>query len=93
MLSGRREGVASIAPPATQTAMPVSETQIAADGLSVAVRQKISDYSELCRPRIAVMTLVAVAVGFTVASPIVFDVRLLATSLVGICFWWRPPAF
>lgn len=48
------------------------------------IRQRVSDYAELCRPRIAVLTMVSVAVGFTLASPIVFRSATLAIALVGI---------
>ena len=34
--------------------------------------QRLRDVAELCRPRLALMTLISVAVGFTLASPIVF---------------------
>lgn len=53
-------------------------------GQDSVVRQRVSDYLELCRPRIAMLTMVSVAVGFTLASPIVFHGGVLAVSLVGI---------
>lgn len=46
--------------------------------------QRFADYAELCRPRIAVMTMVAVSVGFTLGSPIVFDGRTLLLAMFGI---------
>ncbi|MCR9198525.1 MAG: heme o synthase [Planctomycetaceae bacterium] len=48
------------------------------------LRQRASDYAELCRPRIALMTMISVAVGFTVASPIVFGLVTLMTTLLGV---------
>lgn len=55
-------------------------------GFSAFVRQRVKDYSELCRLRIAVMTMVSVAVGFTLASPIVFNAGVLLVALVGVVF-------
>lgn len=49
-----------------------------------ALKQRLSDYCELARPGIAIMTMVSVAVGFTLASPIVFDSATLVASLIGI---------
>ena len=48
------------------------------------LRQRIADYAELARPRIAAMTMVSVAVGFTLASPVAFHAGLLLTALLGI---------
>lgn len=53
-------------------------------GISSIVRQRIRDYAELCRLRIAVMTMVSVAVGFTLASRIVFFGGTLVVSLFGV---------
>lgn len=47
-------------------------------------RQRISDYAELCRPRIALMTMISVAVGFTVASPIIFRLGSLLITIAGV---------
>ncbi|MEZ6129948.1 MAG: heme o synthase [Planctomycetaceae bacterium] len=75
----------SIAPSASSVSASVSSpTQIAVDGMSAVLRQRAADYAELCRPRIAVMTMVSVAVGFTLASPIVFDGGTLLISMLGI---------
>lgn len=52
--------------------------------LSYGIRERVADYAELCRPRIAVMTLVAVATGFTLASPITFNWSVLFPTLIGI---------
>lgn len=52
--------------------------------LSLVLRQRISDYAEISRPRIAVMTMISVAVGFTLASPVVFQGTTLLVALVGI---------
>lgn len=45
---------------------------------------RIGDYVEMCRPRIAVMTMIAVSAGFVLASPIVIEWHILAMALVGI---------
>ena len=47
-------------------------------------RGRLRDYADLCRPRIAVMTMISVAVGFTLASPIVFDAARLFIATLGI---------
>ncbi len=73
--------VAPSAPPSTTTVVP---RHFASAGISVTIRQRIGDYAELCRPRIAVMTMVSVAVGFTLASPIVFHGTILVLATVGI---------
>lgn len=52
--------------------------------LSLILRQRIFDYAEISRPRIAVMTMISVAVGFTLASPVVFQGTTLLVALVGI---------
>ena len=48
------------------------------------LRYRLSDYADLCRPRIAVMTMVSVAVGFTMGSPIVFDGGQLLIAMLGV---------
>ncbi|MCH2212040.1 MAG: heme o synthase [Fuerstiella sp.] len=45
---------------------------------------RTSDYVEMCRPRIAVMTMAAVSAGFILASPIIIHWGLLAVTLAGI---------
>lgn len=42
------------------------------------------DYVEMCRPRIALMTMIAVSTGFVLASPGVIHWGLLAVALTGI---------
>ena len=70
------------------TSQPTTTTAVAETlpGFSTFLRQRVRDYSELCRLRIAVMTMVSVAVGFTLASPIVFQANVLIVSLVGVVF-------
>ena len=63
---------------------PSSAETLQAERFDVVVRQRIADYVELCRPRIAVMTMVAVAVGFTLASPIVFSGTTLLVAVLAI---------
>lgn len=48
------------------------------------VVSRLADYAEMCRPRIAVMTMVAVAAGFVLASPIVINWAGLCVALTGI---------
>ena len=69
----------SVASSATQPAVSVTS-----DGSAAVVRRRLVDYAELCRPRIAMMTMVSVAVGFTLASPIVFNGTVLLVALLGI---------
>lgn len=45
---------------------------------------RFGDYVDMCRPRIAVMTMVAVSAGFVLASPVVIHWSGLAMALVGI---------
>lgn len=73
----------SIASSASQPST-ISTPYVTAGLLSV-IRQRFADYLILCRPRIAVMTMVSVAVGFTLASPVVFfDGMLLLAAVTGI---------
>ncbi len=51
---------------------------------SQGVRERIAEYVTLCKPRIATMVLVSVAVGFTVATVREFDVIRLCFALVGV---------
>lgn len=53
-------------------------------GVPGILRQKFTDYLELCRPRIALMTMVSVVVGFTLASPVVFAGSSLLAAVIGI---------
>ncbi len=45
---------------------------------------RAGDYIEMCRPRIALMTMVTVSTGFVLASPVVIHWGLLAVALTGI---------
>ncbi|MEQ9408038.1 MAG: heme o synthase [Fuerstiella sp.] len=74
----------SIAGSASGTTATVAATAMPESGMSALIRQRGQDYAELCRPRIAVMTMVSVAVGFTLSSPVVFDGFLLFMSIIGI---------
>lgn len=49
-----------------------------------AIRRRFSLYAELSRPRIAMMTMISVAVGFTLAPVANFDAVVLLLALVGI---------
>ena len=71
----------SLASSGTSSAAAVSQSLTVQDSF---LRQRLADYAELCRPRIAMLTMISVAVGFTLASPIVFHGGVLAISLVGI---------
>ena len=50
----------------------------------ISLTGRVGDYVEMCRPRIALMTTVAVSTGFVLASPIVIHWTVLAVALVGI---------
>lgn len=52
--------------------------------ISEAIRLRFSLYAELSRPRIAMMTMISVAVGFTLASAVTFEALVLALALIGI---------
>jgi protoheme IX farnesyltransferase len=45
---------------------------------------RVSDYTEMCRPRIAMMTMVAVAAGFVLASPISIAWSTLLIAVLAI---------
>lgn len=45
---------------------------------------RLGVYLEMCRPRIAVMTMIAASAGFVLASPIVIEWPVLGMALVGI---------
>lgn len=68
---------------ATSTSSSASSARTSSLAAEMA-RQRVADYAELCRPRIAVMTMVAVAVGFTLASPIVFHGTVLIIAMLSI---------
>ena len=74
----------SIAPAASQPSASVAPDSLCVQSAADSGRQRLADYAELCRPRIAVMTMVAVAVGFTLASPIVFDGAKLVIAMLGV---------
>jgi protoheme IX farnesyltransferase len=61
----------------------MSSGVIAPPSSLVLSRQRIADYVELTKPRIAIMALVTVAIGFFVASNGPLDAALLAHTLVG----------
>lgn len=50
----------------------------------ISLTRRIGDYVEMCRPRIALMTTVAVSAGFVLASPVVIHWTVLAVANVGI---------
>ncbi len=68
----------------SQSANAVAEDALSVDSFNAVLRQRAADYAELCRPRIAVMTMISVAVGFTLASPISFQATTLLIALCGI---------
>ncbi len=72
--------------PATSSATAATRNSDSAAAVSfhVKVATRTADYVEMSRPRIAVMTMVAVAVGFVLASPIVVQWSTLIWSLAGI---------
>jgi heme o synthase len=74
----------SIASSATQSTSSAAAAPMTVENLSAVLRQRRLDYAELCRPRIALMTMISVAVGFTLASPIQFQGATLLIALVGI---------
>lgn len=74
----------SVVSSTSQATSTVSQAPYASAFQTAGIRQRLYDYADLCRPRIAVMTMVSVAVGFTLASPIVFNMPVLLTSLAGI---------
>ena len=74
----------SIASSASQPTTSVSAETFTVPTSVVLGRQRLADYAELCRPRLAIMTMVAVAVGFTLASPITFDLSRLLFAMLGV---------
>ena len=74
----------SIAPSAPQASASVSADTLRVQSAVAVGRQRLADYAELCRPKIAIMTMVAVAVGFTLASPITFDAVKLVIAMLGV---------
>lgn len=63
---------------------PAAVERLPAHSPDALLRQRFADYAELCRPRIAVMTMVSVLVGYTLSSPIAFDGATLLVALIGI---------
>jgi len=51
---------------------------------SSSIISRVTDYADMCRPRIAVMTMVATSAGFVLASPIVINWSGLIVALVGV---------
>ena len=47
--------------------------------------QRLSDYRQMARPRIMVMSAAAVTAGFILASPVVMSWLVLGISIIGIC--------
>lgn len=74
----------SVASSTTQSSQAVTADRFTPEATAAVFRQRRADYAELCRPRIALMTMVSVAVGFTLASPIIFEGVTLCIALVGI---------
>lgn len=74
----------SVVSSASQSASATTAVPMTADNFAAVFKQRCLDYAELCRPRIALMTMISVAVGFTLASPIIFDGTTLVVALVGI---------
>ncbi len=74
----------SVASSATRTNGSVASAGLNLGTFSAVFRQRRADYAELCRPRIALMTMVSVAVGFTLASPIIFSGVKLCIALIGV---------
>lgn len=74
----------SIASSTSAGSTAVSAPVLRVEGLAGLFRQRMADYSELCRPRIALMTMISVAVGFTLASPILFETTVLLVAITGI---------
>ena len=52
-------------------------------GATDALRERLTDYAELCKPRIATMALVTVAVGFLLGAASDLKTELLLHTLVG----------
>ncbi|MCA9057171.1 MAG: UbiA family prenyltransferase, partial [Planctomycetaceae bacterium] len=73
--------MSSISSDVKSTARPAPD--VAVDGIS----QRLADYLQLSRPRIAMMSAIAVAAGFVLASPEVIDWFTLLMAVAGIvCF-------
>jgi protoheme IX farnesyltransferase len=71
----------STASSSTTALTPVQGTTVRSRGLTVA---RMSDYAELVKPRISVMVLLTVAVGYTLGSRGVWNFATLWPALVGI---------
>lgn len=74
----------SVASTPSQPVPTTATSAFAVETVSAVIRQRLADYAELCRPRIALMTMISIAVGFTLASPIVFQGTTLCIALIGI---------
>jgi heme o synthase len=74
----------SIASSTSASSAAVAAPALSVDSMASVVRQRLTDYAELCRPRIALMTMISVAVGFTLGSPILFESTVLFLAIVGI---------
>ena len=57
----------------------------AQSSLAVIVGGRLSDYRQMARPRIMVMSAAAVLSGFVLASPIVMSWPVLGIAIVGVC--------
>lgn len=53
---------------------------------SISIRERLAAYTELTKPRIALMLLLTAAAGFYLGSASGFDVRLFVNSMLGIVF-------
>ncbi len=53
------------------------------ESIPEAIRRRMGLYAELSRPRIALMTMISVAVGFTLASVATLDAWVLLSALIG----------
>lgn len=70
----------SLASSATRRSTPLTANV----PMTEAIRRRIGLYAELSRPRIAMMTMISVAVGFTLASTVTFEAVTLLLALIGI---------
>lgn len=74
----------SIASSTSAGSAAVSAPALSVGSMTSVMRQRLADYAELCRPRIALMTMISVAVGFTLGSPILFESAVLFLAIAGI---------
>lgn len=54
------------------------------NGERIALRMRLADYLELTKPRIAVMALITVSIGFVLAKESPWDLSKLIESLIGV---------